>query len=182
LKPVYAHLLSTPLGNVIAALDADGRLFRLEFTEEGVEEVGLRVAAADEYVIADPAPFASLEAQLSEYFRGERRIFRLPLVFRGTEFQHRVWNSLLTIPYGETATYGELALRLGNANAARAVGRANATNRIAIVLPCHRVIGANADLTGYAFGLARKERLLALEGAFAGYGGGTTPTVNNTFA
>jgi methylated-DNA-[protein]-cysteine S-methyltransferase len=109
-------------------------------------------------VIADPSPFAALEAQLGEYFRGERRIFNLPLVFHGTEFQRRVWNSLLTIPYGETATYGELAFRLGNPNA---------TNRIAIVVPCHRVVGANASLTGYAFGLARKERLLALEGALS---------------
>jgi O-6-methylguanine DNA methyltransferase len=165
-KPIYAHLFATPLGNVAAALDADGRLFHLEFTDQTTTEAALgSIASAGETVIASAASCAAIEEQLGQYFRGERRAFTVPLALRGTEFQRQVWALLLSIPHGETTTYGELAARLGNPNAARAVGRANATNRIAIVVPCHRVIGANASLTGYAFGLARKQRLLALEEA-----------------
>jgi O-6-methylguanine DNA methyltransferase len=166
IKPVHIHLFPTALGNMVAALDADGRLFHLEFTEAPtVDEATCSIASAGEALIANARAFVALEEQLAEYLRGERRTFSLPLALRGTAFQQRVWSFLLTIPYGETTTYGEIAAQMGNPNAARAVGRANATNRIAVIVPCHRVVGANASLTGYAFGLARKERLLALEGA-----------------
>jgi methylated-DNA-[protein]-cysteine S-methyltransferase len=182
MKPIYVHLFPTPLGNAIAALDADGALFHFAFTDAlTVEEAARGIAAPDETVVADACRFSDLVAQVGEYFRGERRAFSLPLAPRGTAFQQQVWNLLRTIAYGETATYGELAIRLGNPNASRAVGRANATNPIALIVPCHRVVGANGALTGYAFGVSRKERLLALEGA-ACYGGGTTPMVSRTLA
>ena len=103
--------------------------------------------------------------QLEEYFAGTRRTFELPLDPQGTEFQRRVWDALLRIPYGETRSYREQAEALGNPRAIRAVARANGANRIAIVIPCHRVIGADGTLTGYAGGLARKAQLLTLEGA-----------------
>ena len=104
-------------------------------------------------------------AQLREYFAGKRKKFTFPLAPRGTEFQQRVWDELLRIPYGATVSYGELAARCGNPSAQRAVARANATNPIAVVVPCHRVIGADGTLTGYGGGLDKKRRLLELEGA-----------------
>ena len=103
--------------------------------------------------------------QLDEYFRGERDRFELPLAPKGTDFQRRVWRELETIPLGTTLSYGELAGRVGDPKASRAVGAANGRNPIAIVVPCHRVIGADGSLTGYAGGLARKEALLRLEGS-----------------
>jgi methylated-DNA-[protein]-cysteine S-methyltransferase len=105
--------------------------------------------------------FAALREQLDAYFAGELIRFDLPLHARGTPFEQRVWDALVTIPYGETVSYGELAGELGSA--ARAVGRANARNPLAIVVPCHRVIGANGKLTGYAGGLDVKRALLELE-------------------
>lgn len=103
------------------------------------------------------------EAQLREYFAGERRSFSLALDPAGTEFQRRVWNALASIPYGETRSYSALAAQVGNPNASRAVGAANGRNPISIVLPCHRVIGANGELVGFAGGLAVKAKLLAFE-------------------
>ena len=101
--------------------------------------------------------------QLIEYFEGNRREFDLLMAPHGTEFQLVVWKELCNIPYGETISYGELAKRIGNPNASRAVGLANGANPISVVVPCHRVIGANGKLTGYGGGLPRKEKLLALE-------------------
>ena len=101
--------------------------------------------------------------QLDEYFRGERREFDLPLAPRGTDFQQRVWSQLLRIEYGATTTYGALAHQLGNPNASRAVGLANGSDPIPIVIPCHRVIGANGALTGFGGGLPIKSTLLQLE-------------------
>lgn len=101
--------------------------------------------------------------QLRAYFAGELRCFDLPLAPEGTPFQQRVWHELLRIPYGETISYGELARRIGNPNGSRAVGLANGSNPISIVIPCHRVIGSNGKLTGYGGGLKAKEWLLALE-------------------
>ena len=102
--------------------------------------------------------------QLGEYFAGKREAFDLPLDFHGTDFQKRVWQQLLAIPFGETRSYGEIARALGQPTATRAVGAANGKNPISIVAPCHRVIGANGSLTGFAGGLEAKQRLLALEG------------------
>ncbi len=101
--------------------------------------------------------------QLDEYFNGKRKKFELPLNPKGTEFQKKVWLQLMNIPYGKTATYKDIATLIGNTNASRAVGNANNKNPIAIIIPCHRVIGSNNKLTGYAGGLDKKEKLLNLE-------------------
>ncbi|MGF6373049.1 methylated-DNA-[protein]-cysteine S-methyltransferase [Paraburkholderia sp. RAU6.4a] len=101
--------------------------------------------------------------QLHEYFAGTRQAFDLPLDFQGTEFQRQVWRALLTIPFGQTRSYSEIAQQIGNVNAVRAVGAANGRNPISIVAPCHRVIGASGELTGFAGGLANKMLLLSLE-------------------
>jgi len=108
---------------------------------------------------------AEAERQLAEYFKGERTMFDLPLQFRGTAFQKRVWQQLLRIPYGQTRSYGQLALAMGNGSASRAVGLANSRNPLSIIVPCHRVIGASGKLTGFAGGLETKAKLLDLEGA-----------------
>ncbi|PQA60854.1 methylated-DNA--[protein]-cysteine S-methyltransferase [Siphonobacter curvatus] len=107
------------------------------------------------------------QQQLKEYFAGKRKTFTLPLDFIGTDFQKQVWQALLTIPYGQTRTYGEIAQQLGNPQAVRAVGGAANRNPISIVAPCHRVVGASGKLVGFAGGLIHKNRLLRLEGAIA---------------
>jgi methylated-DNA-[protein]-cysteine S-methyltransferase len=111
----------------------------------------------------DPGAFRAAVDQLGAYFAGELTDFDVELDLRGTEFQRRVWKALLTIPYGETRSYGEIAEQIGAPGAARAVGLANGHNPIAIVVPCHRVIGANGSLTGFGGGLGRKRTLLELE-------------------
>lgn len=105
-------------------------------------------------------------SQLEEYFKGKRKNFELPLSLKGTEFQMRVWNELIKIPYGQTCSYGEIAEKIGNPKASRAVGMANNRNPIMIIVPCHRVIGKNGGLTGYACGLDIKRKLLELEQHF----------------
>ncbi|MEV4743113.1 methylated-DNA--[protein]-cysteine S-methyltransferase [Streptomyces sp. NPDC049555] len=122
-----------------------------------VERFGLQLAdAAGE-------PFAETVRQLQEYFAGERREFDLPLLLHGTDFQQRVWAALCEIPYGRTWTYGELAQRIGQPTGSRAVGLANGRNPLGIVVPCHRVVGADGSLTGYGGGIERKRALLAHE-------------------
>jgi methylated-DNA-[protein]-cysteine S-methyltransferase len=108
-------------------------------------------------------PFAEAIEQLEQYFAGDRTEFDLALDMRGTPFQKDVWNALLTIPYGETRSYGEIARQIGRPDRARAVGAANGSNPISIVVPCHRVIGSDGSLTGYGGGLDRKRFLLELE-------------------
>ena len=114
---------------------------------------------------ANFAVIKSAVMQLDEYFAGNRKSFDIALAPEGTEFQHQVWKTLTALRYGETATYGHLAQRVGNPHAVRAVGAANGRNPISIIIPCHRVIGADGSLTGYAGGLARKQALLRLESA-----------------
>lgn len=109
------------------------------------------------------APFTGVQAQLREYFAGERVAFQTPLEMDGTRFERQVWRALIDIPYGETVSYGEIAKRIDQPSAARAVGLANGRNPIAVIVPCHRVIGANGTLTGYGGGLERKRLLLELE-------------------
>lgn len=117
--------------------------------------------------IADDAHPTLLETerQLGEYFAGRRMVFDLILDFHGTEFQRRVWSALLTIPYGETRTYAQVAMEIGQPSAVRAVGAANGRNPISIIAPCHRVIGSSGALTGFGGGLPNKAKLLALESA-----------------
>jgi methylated-DNA-[protein]-cysteine S-methyltransferase len=127
----------------------------------------------DERLASSPPPgwspddrrFRDARRQLEEYFARRRTVFDLPLALRGTPFQVRVWRALLRIPYGATASYGDIAARIGRPGASRAVGGANHRNPIPIIVPCHRVIGSDGSLTGYGGGEARKRRLLALEGA-----------------
>jgi methylated-DNA-[protein]-cysteine S-methyltransferase len=108
-------------------------------------------------------PFAGVSAQLGEYFAGERTAFDVALALHGSPFERRVWRALQEIPYGATTSYGELARRIGHPTAARAVGLANGRNPVAVIVPCHRVIGADGTLTGYGGGLERKRLLLDLE-------------------
>jgi len=160
----FAHLFETPIGTLLSVVNIDNALALLSFCPNQEQaELLLSKEFGEACVVWDKGRSALVETQIGEYFRGERQTFTLPLHAKGTEFQHRVWDALVSLPYGETTTYGRLAALLGNSNASRAVGRANATNPIAIVVPCHRVIGAKGNLTGYAFGLSRKEQLLELE-------------------
>lgn len=162
---VVSTRIETPLGPT-AAMAHDSGVCLLEFAnrpmlDAQVERVARRFGGA-------PAPgrhplLDALKAELAEYFRGERRVFDVPLALSGTPFQERVWRLLLEIPYGETISYDQLARRVGKPGGQRAVGRANGDNRIAVVIPCHRVIRASGHLGGYGGGLDRKRRLLALE-------------------
>jgi len=127
-------------------------------------EHGRDAARSTLWLTRNPSPIIELaRAQLEEYFTGRRQTFELPLDPRGTDFQRRVWQRLLMIPYGATTTYGALARDLGDPGASRAVGLANGSNPLPIVIPCHRVIGANGTLTGFGGGLPTKAALLDLE-------------------
>jgi methylated-DNA-[protein]-cysteine S-methyltransferase len=154
--PTSFTQIESPLGPLLLAADETG-LRNIEFVN------GRRPARPDPTWHEDPQPLQESVRQLHAYFAGELEIFDLPLVPVGTAFQLAVWRILCEIPYGETISYGELARRLGNPNASRAVGLANGANPIPIVIPCHRVIGSNGKLTGYGGGLPIKEKLLALE-------------------
>ena len=151
----YAYLES-PIGTLLISGNAEG-LQQILFSTNGSPA---RLGSGWE---ENPSALAEVIRQLSAYFAGELEAFDLSLAPKGTPFQQKVWSQLLTIPYGETISYGELARRIGNSNASRAVGLANGSNPIPIVIPCHRVIGANGKLTGYGGGLPIKEKLLALE-------------------
>jgi len=163
LKPtlVRGDLIDTPLGVMIALVDAQGALQRLEFLDDEVHEPLIWRGYQLQREAALVAPVAR---QLDEYFAGQRREFELALAPLGNAFLHEAWKHLRQVPYGTTMTYGALALKLARNTSARAVGRANAVNPIAIIVPCHRIIGANGSLTGYAGGLHRKQALLELEG------------------
>ncbi|PXX48764.1 methylated-DNA--[protein]-cysteine S-methyltransferase [Aquitalea magnusonii] len=151
-------VVDTRFGPAMVWLDLQGRLLRLDFhLEQELQRAQLSGSRRDDAAVAEVA------RQLHEYERGERRSFDLPLAARGTAFQQQVWAALCCIPYGETMSYGELALALGKPGGARAVGRANATNPIALIVPCHRVLGADGSLTGYAGGLPLKSALLRFE-------------------
>ncbi len=113
----------------------------------------------------DPAALAVAREQLTEYFDGQRRVFDLPLAAEGTDFQKKVWKALRKIPFGKTLSYGGLATKIGQPSASRAVGAANGRNPISIIVPCHRVIGADGSLTGFGGGLDRKQWLLRHEAA-----------------
>lgn len=118
------------------------------------------------YVEGDSDVIETARRQLNEYFDGKRRDFDIPLLFVGTDLQQKVWKELLKIPYGTTISYGEIAQRLGDPKLVRAVANANALNALTVIVPCHRVIGSNGNLTGYGGGLRRKSYLLDLEQGF----------------
>ncbi|MFH0883972.1 MAG: methylated-DNA--[protein]-cysteine S-methyltransferase [bacterium] len=159
----YWTSMNSPLGSLLIVLDEQGALTHLDFAEtrnRNRPDVGNAVRNDKRCV--------HVVRQLKEYFAGKRRDFDLKVMPEGTEFQCKVWKVLQTIPYGQTISYGEQARRMGNPNASRAVGAANGTNPIAIILPCHRVIGSSGALVGYASGIERKRWLLEHEGALSG--------------
>lgn len=123
-----------------------------------------RLAPGGYQLVDDTAGMAEARAQLNAYFDGDRQEFDVPLDLRGTPFQCAVWEAVLQVPYGETTTYGEIARRIGKPGMARPVGSANGANPIPIIVPCHRIIGSNGNLTGYGGGLDLKRALLKLEG------------------
>jgi len=154
---------SSPVGVLRLAADEHDRLCKLEFAKPAHD---LDAAAREEGPDGVPdGVIAETVLQLDEYFTGARHEFELDLAPRGTAFQLAVWDALLAIPYGATASYGDVACAVGRPNAVRAVGQANGRNPLAIVVPCHRVIGSDHSLTGYGGGIDRKRFLLALEGA-----------------
>lgn len=157
--------LESPLGPLVAAASAD-KLVLLEFSERRMLETQfdtLRRRFRTGIVPGDNELLARLKRELAEYFAGRRRQFTVPLDYPGTDFQHKVWRALLEIPYGETCSYEDIARAVGTPKAVRAVGTANGCNRIAIVIPCHRVVNKGGKLGGYGGGLWRKQALLALE-------------------
>ncbi len=162
--PLYFDTFSTPLGAFSAAVDANGALAATAFGDLNALRLRLPSPRRDQ-LTKNPGKLAAVRREIAEYFAGERTEFSLPLAPQGTEFQHKVWSALQQIPSGETRTYGQLAAELGNPAASRAVGRANATNPICLVVPCHRVIGADGSLTGFAFGEDIKKKLLNHESA-----------------
>lgn len=151
--------IDSPIGTLTAAADADGLrwlLFPRNRHEPG--RTSWR---------RDPSPFATLREQLAAYFAGELREFDLPLAAQGTDFQQSVWAALRAIPYGETRSYRDLAVAIDNAKAVRAVGLANGRNPLPIIVPCHRVIGADGSMTGFGGGVETKRFLLDLEARHA---------------
>ena len=165
--------LLTPLGPMLAGATEAG-ICLLEFTDRRMLET--QIARLKKYLKAEMVPgnspfFKMLDEQLTEYFEKKRKVFDLPLVLPGTDFQRQVWQVLQTIPSGETRSYKQQAEAIGNPAAVRAVAKANGDNRISIIIPCHRVIGSDGKLTGYGGGLERKEWLLAHEGAGRKVGG-----------
>ena len=158
----YARLM-TPLGTLIATA-AGGALTGLYY------EGGRHAPPVAREWKEDPAaaPIAACARQLAEYLEGQRQCFELPLAPEGSEFQRRVWIEIARIPFGETITYAELAARAGAPGSARAAGAATGRNPLSIIVPCHRVVGSDGSLTGYAGGLGRKTKLLELEGALEG--------------
>lgn len=145
------------IGDLIL-VEENGALLEIGFT------TGKRPSQPPNDAKENVAPFAKAIRQLEEYFAGKRKDFDLPLSPAGTAFQQSVWKALMTIPFGKTASYSDIAQGISNPNAVRAVGLANGRNPIPIVIPCHRVIGKDGSLTGYGGGLPIKEKLLALEG------------------
>jgi O-6-methylguanine DNA methyltransferase len=163
---VFTHLFATPVGEMVTAVDERGAVVRLELLgarepQRLVDELAARYGS----VIRDQLRCARIVEQFNEYFARARQIFDLELDPAGTDFQCRVWSEVQKIPYGSTTTYGAIARKLDTISAARAVGAANGNNPIAILIPCHRVLGSDGSLTGYGGGLEVKASLLRLEGA-----------------
>lgn len=156
---VYARMRS-PVGT-LKLVARDGNLAAILWQDDRRRFPRLEQAVED---TSNPV-LIEAERQLRDYFAERRKAFSLPLAFEGTPFQQAVWNALLTIPHGEVRTYGQIARQIGKPAAVRAVGAANGMNPISIVAPCHRVVGANGALTGFAGGLDAKAHLLTLEGA-----------------
>jgi methylated-DNA-[protein]-cysteine S-methyltransferase len=152
-------VIETPFSTFAAWVDTRGRLTRFNLRAHGA-------AAVDKSAVRDERAIADVRRQIEEYCAGERKVFDIERAARGSAFQHEVWEALMRIPFGQTASYGEVAKWVGQPHAARAVGAANAVNPTSIIVPCHRVIGADGSLTGYGGGLRMKKALLAHEARF----------------
>lgn len=150
---MYAAIMNTAMGSLLIKAD-DSSITSIHFLNDSQTLPEL----------VDNAIIDQCITELGEYFAGKRVTFDLPLAPKGTDFQKSVWQQLLKIPYGNTTSYGEIAQQIGNPKAARAIGLANNRNPIPIIIPCHRVVGSNGSLTGYAGGLENKSYLLKLEG------------------
>lgn len=150
----YVKYIKTKIGE-ITIIEENEKITRID--------IGKKYKNDATYCIKDTVLLNRTAKQLEEYFQGKRKNFNIPIKQKGTPFQQRVWKALQEIPYGEVATYGEIAEKIGSPKAARAVGMANHNNNIPIIIPCHRVIGANGKLVGYALGLEMKQWLLNLE-------------------
>jgi methylated-DNA-[protein]-cysteine S-methyltransferase len=157
-KDYVFKMADSPVGALKLVASTDG-LAAILWENDDPRRVRLNIVEQDD----DHPVLLKAERQLAEYFRGQRKAFDLPLDFSGTEFQKEVWAALLTIPFGETRSYAQIARQIGRPSAVRAVGAANGRNPISIVAPCHRVIGSTGALTGFAGGLEVKARLLGLE-------------------
>ena len=165
MKHLTTCTISTPIGELFAAASEEA-LSILEFSDRGNLESRLQrwwQQANITFISGTNSILEKLSEELKRYFDGELKTFSIPLVFNGSEFQKKVWKQLVDIPYGVTYSYKELSEQLGDQNAVRAVARANGENAIAIIVPCHRVIGADGSLTGYSGGIERKRYLLNLE-------------------
>jgi len=148
----YSFTYETMIGK-ITITECDSQLMSIDFGEPNTKQLN----------IAETPFIKEVRKELEEYFKGTRKTFQLPLALKGTPFQQKVWQVLMTIPYGETMTYKQVAEAIGNPKACRAAGMANNRNQIPIIIPCHRVIGSNGKLVGYAGGLHIKEKLLEME-------------------
>ncbi|PAT32055.1 methylated-DNA--[protein]-cysteine S-methyltransferase [Vandammella animalimorsus] len=158
---IFHQTIDSPVGRLLIATSDEG-LHAIEFPQ------GRHPVKRNAHWQESPHPLLSeATRQLGEYFAGQRRVFELPLAPQGTDFQQRVWQALRAIPYGQTRSYAQLATAIGQPKAMRAVGAANGRNPLSIVVPCHRVIGADGTLVGFGGGLPVKTFLLRLEGALA---------------
>ncbi len=157
----YWHTIDTPFQPMAAWVDEEGRLVRFNLRAAGAAKV-------DPAAEKNQKKLAAVQRQVDEYAAGTRRGFDLELAMEGPEFDRAVWTALLEIPFGTTTSYGAVARRIGHPAAARAVGAANGANPIALIVPCHRVIGADGSLTGYGGGLALKRKLLEHEARVCG--------------
>ncbi len=169
-ESIYIQQFTTPIGAMIGVASQVG-IRRLEFVDQPLNEyMKSSECQVQNYVIADQVNehLDLLHLELNKYFDGRLKQFTVPLELQGTDFQRSVWNSLCKIPYGETRSYQEQSIMVGDIKAIRAVAAANGSNKIAIVVPCHRVMGKSGKLTGYAGGIERKRSLLQHELAFAG--------------
>lgn len=156
MTPTYYTQLDSPVGTLLLTLENEHLTNICMFNQKRTIKIQTDWVESDRH-------FRAIARQLEEYFRGKRRAFDIPMRPQGTDFQMSVWQELLKIPYGKTATYGDIAKRIDNPKAVRAVGLANGRNPLPIVIPCHRVIGANRQLTGFGGGLENKALLLKIE-------------------
>jgi len=163
MKNIYYKRIETPLGLIQIGADEKG-ICRIDFWKE---EKNQPKEDGRIWEQKDTSLLLEAQRQLMEYMQGRRKEFDLPLSVEGTEFQRKVWDELCKIPYGQTRTYGQIAALIGNPKASRAVGMANHHNPVGIVVPCHRVIGADKKLVGYGGGLDKKKALLELEAKYS---------------